>query len=56
MSEHSIGIHAFRSTFSRQLSPLTAVLCLQCGHTKLFAHRLDKVQAEVKKHPHWSTR
>lgn len=56
MAEHSIGIYALRSVFSRRLAPLSAVVCLRCGHTKLFAQGLDNLHTEVEKHPDWFTR
>lgn len=47
-----VGIHPNgRVQWGPPLSNLHAVLCLQCGYTKLFAAQLSKVQSEAKNHP-----
>lgn len=40
-----------RMAWANPTSMLTAVVCLQCGNTKLFAADLDRVRAEAQSHP-----
>lgn len=52
MSQHHVGIHpAGRALWMVPLSRLSAVTCLTCGHTELFATDLHKIREEVDKHP-----
>lgn len=52
VSQQLIGIHpAGRSLWVRPLSTLSAVVCLNCGLTKLFAAQLDDLRAEAQKKP-----
>lgn len=40
-----------RTVWANVLSELTAIVCLGCGNSKLFAANLDKVRAEARAHP-----
>jgi hypothetical protein len=52
VSQHHVGVHPRgRRLWAQPLSTLSAVLCLRCGHTKLFAAELPKIQEEAEKHP-----
>lgn len=51
-SHYHVGIHPHgRQLWSKPLSTLSAVVCLHCGHTKLFADDLAKVRDEAERHP-----
>ncbi len=51
-SQYPVGVHpAGRQMWAKPLSSLHAVLCLGCGHTKLFASELERVRKEAAKHP-----
>lgn len=52
VSQYHVGIHpAGRQLWGKPLSRLSAVTCLTCGHTKMFATDLDKIRAEATKRP-----
>ena len=52
VSQHGVGIHpTARTLWSRPLSGLNAVVCLNCGLTKLFTSHLAKLREEADKHP-----
>jgi hypothetical protein len=52
VSQHPVGIHPHgRILWAHPMSALNAILCLGCGHTKLFAADLDQVRAEADRHP-----
>ncbi|MGI5220336.1 hypothetical protein [Nocardia sp. CA-290969] len=52
MGQHHVGIHpAGRTLWMSPLSRLSAVTCLTCGHTKLFAMNLEKIRAEATQNP-----
>jgi hypothetical protein len=52
VSQHHVGVHpSGRALWAQPLSGLSAVLCLQCGHTKLFAADVAKIREETEKHP-----
>ncbi|GAA1157780.1 hypothetical protein GCM10009630_64950 [Kribbella jejuensis] len=51
-SQQAVGIHPIgRNLWSRPLSPLAAVACLNCGLTKLFAADLEALRKETQKNP-----
>ncbi|MEU0542275.1 hypothetical protein ABZ319_20625 [Nocardia sp. NPDC005978] len=55
-SHDSVGIHPDRRTFyGKPRSSLRAVVCLRCGHTKLFARELSALQEDADEHPEWFT-
>jgi hypothetical protein len=52
VSQQTLGIHpAGRSLWSRPLSSLGAVVCLNCGLTKFFATELAAIRSESQKKP-----
>ncbi len=52
VSQYPVGVHPEgRQMWAKPLSPLNAVLCLECGHTKLFASDLTRIQNTAAKHP-----
>lgn len=53
VSQQAVGIHPTgRALWSRPLSPLAAVVCLNCGLTKLFASDLEAIRKEAQNKPH----
>ena len=56
VSQYHVGVHPNgRQLWAQPLSSLSVVLCLGCGHTKLFASELTKVREKAEKHPEWFT-
>ncbi|MFD7160941.1 hypothetical protein ACFV9C_40600 [Kribbella sp. NPDC059898] len=52
ISQQAVGIHPIgRSLWKRPMSSLSAVVCLNCGLTSLFAGQLDAIREEVQKKP-----
>lgn len=52
VSQQTVGIHpSGRALWSHPLSSLAAVVCLNCGLTKLFATQLDALRTETQKNP-----
>jgi hypothetical protein len=52
VSQQTVGIHPVdRALWSRPLSSLNAVVCLNCGLTKFFAAQLHAIRAETQKKP-----
>ncbi|MBQ0926558.1 hypothetical protein [Saccharopolyspora endophytica] len=51
-SQHKTGVFPFRKRlWVNPLSTLSAVVCLGCGHTKLFADELNRLRFEAQRHP-----
>ncbi|MGW5386378.1 hypothetical protein [Nocardia sp. NPDC003963] len=47
-----VGLHpAGRVVWANALSGLSAVSCLDCGHTEFFATQLHRLRSEAEKHP-----
>lgn len=52
VSQQAVGIHPTgRALWSHPLSQLAAVVCLNCGLTKLFATALDAIRSEAQEKP-----
>lgn len=52
LSVKGVGMHPARKTlWGQPLTGLTAVVCLNCGLTKLLASQLAAVRSEASEHP-----
>lgn len=52
ISQQAVGIHpSSRSLWRRPLSSLSAVVCLNCGLTTLYAGDLAAIREEAQKKP-----
>ena len=52
VSQYGVGVHPHgRTLWSKPLSGLDAVVCLNCGQAMLFAAELMKLRQEAQQHP-----